>query len=582
MEMRDEDFEQLLKSSSLGMSNAPLGQRSQLDHIETVRRIVELRRRMSCALQPSDSDAAAIELSQLLRELGYEGQAEQVMVDAFPGPVAGPDEPAAVVFVGPRLGGRRGLIGALLGVPAPEPPVPVGGFLVFRHGYEASSVAFTPGTRGPQLYHEDPPNSSPPRPPRRVELSLPNSLLRHFVIVDTPDTETLGWAGRKVVLDAARRGGALVYVTSADQSPSSADLGLLAEIAQAPVTPYFVVTPSVDDNWLPIDRTAEHDGFNPTVIARDACRIALLSAVPTLNDARWFTMESDSDDIAQLRRALVAWAGDEHLRRVNRNSHTVFGATQPCIRSRKVQGADQFGENLQACARRIRQEVSLEISRLHLRCVQRLLFGDGHSGFPEFLDCELQALALFVRAACSRGVATLVQRWPTYFLAEAAPGDDAQRWPTTGEHQASHYSWQSDTLLIVTSEAGIASMVGPGVVTGIAASSDDFGDLLPTIDLALSGGCYQAWRNFDRIDTGAARAWVQRVLREVERELSRAIARQFEMLRFVLTSAQADRVGVPGPDDSRPMIDSVVDAEAHSVAGDASTHPDRQGSAARS
>lgn len=93
--MRDHDedaerFEHLLERSSLGSTGArELRRRTPRAHVEVARRIYQLRNRMMHgqglegeALQ--DRIEAAVELIDLLTELGYHGQADHLLHEAFP------------------------------------------------------------------------------------------------------------------------------------------------------------------------------------------------------------------------------------------------------------------------------------------------------------------------------------------------------------------------------------------------------------------------------------------------------------------------------------------------------------------
>ncbi|MFY1668719.1 hypothetical protein ACN27G_01970 [Plantactinospora sp. WMMB334] len=144
-----------------------------------------------------------------------------------------PDEPLAVVTVGPSARDRRAVLAGLLGVAAPSLRVPDGSFLVIDYASTPGGAAYVPGLRSGREFRPEPVGAGPAlaRPPRRVELTLPDPLLRHFCLVDAPDTGTLGVAGVRVVRDAVRRGGALLYVLPDDQPVAAADLDLLAEVA---------------------------------------------------------------------------------------------------------------------------------------------------------------------------------------------------------------------------------------------------------------------------------------------------------------------------------------------------------------
>ncbi|MCM0678558.1 hypothetical protein NCC78_28370, partial [Micromonospora phytophila] len=165
----------------------------------------------------------------------------------------GPHEPLAVVAAGPAGAGRAEVLAALLGLEPGMLAVPVGSWLAVRHSQVPTRSAHVPGYRQPHSYGADRVAAGPAlaRPPRRVELTVPEPLLRHFSLVDTPDTGTLGAAGSRVLLDAAGRAGAVLFVIAADQAFTAAELHLLAELAGAPVEVFFAVTPGTT-GWAPV------------------------------------------------------------------------------------------------------------------------------------------------------------------------------------------------------------------------------------------------------------------------------------------------------------------------------------------
>ena len=178
---------------------------------------------------------------------------EPVRIDA-PLIEAAPDEPLAVVAVGPAGAGRGAVVAALLGVDESALRVPEGSFLVVRHGPDVTGAAYVPGYREPHGYGNEVAGAGPAlaRPPRRVELTLPAPLLRRFNLVDVPDTGDLGLAGTRVLLDVVERAGALLFVISADQALAAADLDLLAQVAQGEATVFFAVTPG-EGGWPEAD-----------------------------------------------------------------------------------------------------------------------------------------------------------------------------------------------------------------------------------------------------------------------------------------------------------------------------------------
>lgn len=157
-----------------------------------------------------------------------------------------PDEPLGVVAVGPAGAERRAVLATLLGLDPVMLTVPAGSWLVVRNAKVPTRAAFVPGYRLPHSYGADRDAAGPAlaRPPRRVELSVPEPLLRHFTLIDVPDTATLGVSGTRVLLEAAGRAGALLFVIAADQAFTAAELNLLAEVAPTSVEVVFAVTPA--------------------------------------------------------------------------------------------------------------------------------------------------------------------------------------------------------------------------------------------------------------------------------------------------------------------------------------------------
>ncbi|WP_405094652.1 hypothetical protein [Micromonospora sp. NBC_01412] len=163
-----------------------------------------------------------------------------------------PDDPLAVVAAGPAGAARRDVLASLLGLAPGMLAVPPGSWLLVDHARVPTRAAYVPGYREPHAYAPDQLAAGPAlaRPPRRVELTVAEPLLRHFTVVDTPDTDTLGVAGGRVLLDAVGRAGALLFVIAADQAFTAAELHLLAEAAHAAAEVFFVVTPGVS-GWAP-------------------------------------------------------------------------------------------------------------------------------------------------------------------------------------------------------------------------------------------------------------------------------------------------------------------------------------------
>ncbi|MEV4199465.1 hypothetical protein [Micromonospora globbae] len=476
----------------------------------------------------------------------------------------GPDELLGVVAVGPDGAGRRAVLATLLDVDPALLAVPDGSWLVMRHAATSTRAAYVPGYRQPHAYGADRTAAGPAlaRPPRRVELHLPDPLLRHFTLVDTADTGALGPAGVRVLLDAAGRAGAMLFVIAADQAFTAAELNLLAEVARTDVAVFFAVTPG-SAGWAGSDSTAPTEDagasvppsgagspspgptVDPVAVAVEAHRAALLSAVPGLAGARWFALH-DGDVAADVRRALVGWAADEGLRRASSDPPVLPGehARVP-VAADPGDWSERLDRQSRTCAQRIRQHLALELANIHLRVVQEIVFGVGCAGLPQLLDREMEALSLLATAQCDRAVRGIVDDAVARVFGAPLPEGvhrrvtQAMRWGMTEDRTAR----ELDRVLLVTSTAGVAGLTGDGAIDALAGYPRAARvELLPPVAVALSGGCWQHWRSPGNDNPNDARAWAQRALREVELELSREISRRFEVVRLSLGAVLSDAV----------------------------------------
>ncbi|MGW3609799.1 hypothetical protein ACWD6N_07895 [Micromonospora sp. NPDC005163] len=472
-----------------------------------------------------------------------------------------PDEPLGVVAVGPAGAERRGVFATLLGLDPVMLTVPAGSWLVVRHAKAPTRAAYVPGYRQPHSYGADRDAAGPAlaRPPRRVELSVPEPLLRHFTLVDTPDTGTLGVAGGRVLLDAVGRAGALLFVIAADQAFTAAELNLLAEVAPAAVKVVFAVTPGAA-GWAPLPDGAAttedagasvppaHGGpgkVDPVAVTVAAHRAALLAAVPSLASARWFPVD-DAESAADLRRALVGWAAHEGLRRASADPPVLPGQhDRVSVVSDPGDWSEQLDRQTRSCAQRIRQHLALELANARLRVVQEIVFGVGCVGLPELLDREMAALSLLATAQCDHAVRGIVADAAARVLGAPPAGGVRRRIATAVQYGLTDHrpGRDLDKVLLITSTAGVASLTGPEAIDALdgypRASRDE---VLPPVAVALSGGCWQQWRTPGNDDHNAARAWSQRALREVELGLSREISRRFEVIRLSLGAVLSDAV----------------------------------------
>lgn len=494
-----------------------------------------------------------------------------------------PDEPLAVVVVGSAGAGRGPVLGALLGVPAVTLRVPRGSYLVIGLGEAGEGEAYVPGYRRPYPYRPEPVGAGPAlaRPPRRVELALPAPLLRHFNCVTTPDPGTLGVAGRRVVRDVVERGGALLFVLAAEAAPTPAELELLAEIAAGEAAVFFVVTRSrshvgaggavVPAAVTPaavaaVDRADVRAGDRADATAGAHAdgtphRAAVLAAVPALEDAPWFVVDPAAPDVTALSQALTGWATLEELRRASLAPPVVPEQVTGGVTVAPGAATSDWEELLDARIRqrgqRVRQSLALELANIHLRCVEAIVFGSGCPGLPDHLDQELHALSIEAVRDCAEGVQDVLAEAARQVFEPTADraggngrepggldrqgggaGQDVRRWlaVAVGWGLAEYrHGRDLDRVLLVGSDGTVHPVTGLGAVRALAAYPTECPTtVLPPLGIALAGGCYQYWRNPMNADVSSARSWLQRVLREVELELSREVLRRFAAVQAAL------------------------------------------------
>ncbi|BCJ64210.1 hypothetical protein [Polymorphospora rubra] len=442
-----------------------------------------------------------------------------------------PDEPLVVVVTGPAAARPGTVLGALLGAPLPVPADrPGDAFVVVRHAERRAVAAYLPGRRAPQPYGSTAPGSAPARPPRRIEVSLPDPLLRHLALVEAPDTGTLDAAATRVLLDVAGRG-ALLFVTAAGHHPDGPEVALLAGAARAGVPVLFAGTPAGDP--------AADAGAG-----LDAQRAAVTAAVPALAGAPWFAVRGGTDP-AELRRALVERAGVADLRRVADRSPVpaTGGAVRVAADALEPDWAAWLDRLVRSAAHLARQRLAVELAGLHLRCLRDIVAGAGPAGLPDRLDRELHALSLRAVATAGTDLTRIVDETARHVFGRA-DREIRDRLVDAVRHGLSDDPAVADLerVLLVTTTAGVASVTGPAAVAALSAYPVPPGRaLLPPFGMALSAGCYGHWRNPANADPARARAWLQRAVRATELELLAETSRRYgaagRALSLVITEA---------------------------------------------
>lgn len=464
---------------------------------------------------------------------------------AYPTISPASDEPLAVITAGPSGADRRALLAGLLGVAPANLRVPPESFLVLRPAATAGFTVHVPGDTGGAVTRFPAPTRTvhpsarrtgsprPFRPPRRVELSGPEPLLRHFLLVDTPDTDTLGVAGTRVVRDAVRRGGALLFVLPADRPVTASEVALLTETAGEAAI-FLVGTPSENGTW-------------PAAPDIEAQRAAIVRRVPALDGLSWLDLDPAAGDTAYLRRALIDWASTEGLRRASRTPPVGagLGRTVRVAPTAATSGwADVLERRIRDCAQQLRREIALETANIHLRAVQEIVFGAGRPGLPRILDREVEALSLDVTAACDAELDRIIDELLPLVLGEAP--DDGVRLRVAAAVAAAVGGADEggDPLhraLLVRQTGEVVPVDGPAAVAAFA-SYPWTTAILPPIGMALAAECFGHWQPTKRGDSGAARSWLQQALREIELELCREVSRRLTAVGRSLAGVLDDAV----------------------------------------
>jgi hypothetical protein len=471
-----------------------------------------------------------------------------------------PDEPTAVLIVGAQGSGKPALTRALLdrgaGVVETHPST----YLVIRSGPVGEALAYLPGSRQPQPHFASGAGEAraPARPPRRVEVTIGDPLLRHFTLVETPCAHRLGVAGARVLTEAAERGGAVVFVTTTAAPLLRSELDLLALLSEHEVTVFFAVVPTGSEGAEPLSsvaapsvagdgssaRSTRADAGDPLAEAMAAHRDAIARHAPRLADAPWFTVDPAVGDVAYLRRALVEWADAEALRRAGANPVAPPGAGAVHVSAAGAGWSSILDRWLHTSSRQVRQKLADEVAEVHLRCVQDIVFETGCAGMPEALDRELHALSLRATAECDAAVNAVVGDVLRLVLGREPTEGVRLRVVTAVRRGLVEVPTGGDLarILLVTSTGGVATVSGEAAVAAMAGyATQARSPVLPPIGIGLAGGCYVAWSN-PTCEVARARTWLTGVTDAVELALLADVERRLRAVHRCLAGLIGETV----------------------------------------
>ncbi len=452
---------------------------------------------------------------------------------------------SALVVAGSTAAAKAAVVAELLGPGLPMVDVPGETYLVLRHGARPVARAFLPGGTRPHPYQD---NQLPARPPRRVELSLPAPPLASFALVQSPASGAFEPAYNRILLDAAARGGGLLFALDAAVLPGEEELDFLVGAAQTPVAVFFAFWST--DASLGCDLRTRMAAYRDVVASR----------VPRFEQAPWFLVAPEATpDIgaAELREALLDWSAS-----AGRSSGpSVPGSPSvpagPGVRRRvatsvdgRESGWEELLDRVMTTARQsVRHALTAELDELQDRCAYGVDSDGGPARMPAALDREMHALSLHCTGEVDAAIGGAIRRVLAHVLAEAPRDDVFARVSGALRRGIEEDGPDLARVLLVTSTSGAVAAVSGAAAAGALrayqsraeASGEVWPGLLPPLGIGLSGSCYVKWRD-PEAEAAAARAWLEEAVRGTESALLRTVDERFEVVRQVLAGLVAEAV----------------------------------------
>ncbi|GIJ52148.1 hypothetical protein Val02_90340 [Virgisporangium aliadipatigenens] len=413
---------------------------------------------------------------------------------------APPPVPPVVVIAGTE---PREFVDELLGEPVPGHSASA--YVSLRHG-PTGGQAWVPGHREPRELTAEGPAGPPTRPPRRVVLTRDVPLLAFAHLVVAPATAATT-AGTEVLRDAVAHTDGLLYLLDAGVPLAPNQREELA--AAVAVTPRLVMVDLRD--------------------AGDDDRAVLTRQVPALAGATWMR----AADLTGLRDLLTGWSrrtAEEVLARADDDPARTLAVGAVSVTDDDVRWRTALDRDLKVRADAVRQRLAADLVALESRC------GGDPAALPAVLDIELHALSLRTSEALDRAARAGVRAVFEHVVDGPLADHVLARVATAVRRQVD----LDDRTLLVTATAGVAAVAGCGHAlscTGIAGSA-----LLPPIGVAVSGNCHLMWRYRGVPDKAEGRRWLRQAVQSLERELDRAVAERFALLREAIEALAADAI----------------------------------------
>jgi len=272
-----------------------------------------------------------------------------------------------------------------------------------------------------------------------------------------------------------------------------------------------------------------------------ANQTALARRVPELAMATWYPIARRRPDTADLRRALVEWAGEQR----SRYSPALGPRTMRIAPDAHESGWEELiTEQIGAHRRELDVLFAAALAELHDRCRRGL----DPAQLPARLDRELLAFSMRVTAALRAAADAVIRVALARVVTEQPDPRTLGRVRAALRRRIVEYDrprgepeW--DHALLVTRTAAVAVLSGDGSFAGVAAHVGEREQpVLAPVGFALTASCYGLWPEPAARGGVRPRVWLERAVAAVQRELSRELSRQLDDLQRGLTELIADGI----------------------------------------
>jgi hypothetical protein len=255
--------------------------------------------------------------------------------------------------------------------------------------------------------------------------------------------------------------------------------------------------------------------------------------------------------VAELRHLLDTWSQElaAAVTRTGALAATTVSATGDAWQER-------LDQEIRARQLAAVERVSIDLARIHVRCVQELGSGKGCPELPRVLDRELHALSVRstrqldhdTREVILGIFGELLDAPPDEFVLDRIAAAARRAVDTLRDDGR-----ERDRALLVTTTSAVAALAGSGALDSLSAvgwtGAEEAGRVLSPLGVGLNASSYAMWQP-KLSPTGSAklpdkkdcRRWLQHALREVEVEVGHELGERYGELRQALAIIAGDAV----------------------------------------